>query len=962
MRQVPFLKSEIEETIPNRFRRAANQVPNNIAIETEFEKLTYLELDKISDQIATVITKKHSLDTPIVAVLMEHSPQALAAILGILKAGKSFVIFTPEMPLKKLAALWEDTLQPPILTNTKCLNIAAQISSAENIINLDKIAFESDIFDVSAVKTQPSDIAAIFYTSGSMGESKGVIWSHELILHTAYLNYQSYQISTEDKLAMFSAFGFGAAMTMSFAALLSGASLFIPNTMTHNLSGLTKWIIEKKATILSLPPINLYRQITNALSEMPPLKHIRLIILGGDALYKKDIDLYKKVFASSTVLVYRLAGSETMLMRENKFDTTTEITTDRISAGYSVPDKELLLLDDQGKEISNGEVGEIAIRSRYLSSGYWRKPDLTKKSFLDDPETPTKKIYLTGDIGRLSLDGQLEHLGRKDNMVKIRGYSIQLEVIDETLQNFKTIKEAVVVVQQTAKNKRLIAYLVPKEKTTSSIKEIRDWLSLQLPSHMMPSLYIWVDTLPKTVTGKVNRNALPSLTLDRPELDTDFIPARNDNEKKLAHIWQNILELTEVGVEDNFFELGGDSLSALEMTLEVEKSFAGTVPQSFFKQPTISHLALLLETNRLTASDQEKPSIPKLTKTQKPQATAVHKIKKLVTRRYSLNDFDRLIDILVARHIVSKPYEDAIQWSIKWSQNSLVRNFIYSRRYALFSQWMASLQNDQLQTAEAFQMNLLANMNFGLARYLSTKHKIDRSNLQVYKKSPFPYWRTLGELLDTTPMGQINEQFPIHGIEHLTRTLQQGRGVILLKFHGAPYPGRFFALERFLGTGEIPTISYRIPIRQSKRNDEPISPTLAAAMNSEIALFGQRQLQEGKIINFASDTSDLHGQRYKIILGGREYHIKAGFAELALNTGAAIIPHFKSCLPDGKILLTLGEPLQAGTGKREDQIGKLIHSYVAFINQAWATHPQSMKWEKIKHHFTLPIAKEQDQI
>jgi len=226
--------------------------------------------------------------------------------------------------------------------------------------------------------------------------------------------------------------------------------------------------------------------------------------------------------------------------------------------------------------------------------------------------------------------------------------------------------------------------------------------------------------------------------------------------------------------------------------------------------------------------------------------------------------------------------------------------------------------------------------------------------VEDFKRSPYPYWRTYGELLDAIPVGQMSEHFPISGAEYVKQAYERGKGVILLTFHGTPNGHRRWALERFLGVEKIPTISWRAPAKQSQYRDAMYHrpETVASTMNSEIAFYGQRLLQEGRIINIAADASDNYGTRYRVKLAGREYQVKSGFAELALNTGAAIIPHYTTCLPDGRVQLNLLKPLEAGEGDRDEKIERLIGEYFAFINDVWVTHPEAIRWDRMKGHYS----------
>lgn len=271
---------------------------------------------------------------------------------------------------------------------------------------------------------------------------------------------------------------------------------------------------------------------------------------------------------------------------------------------------------------------------------------------------------------------------------------------------------------------------------------------------------------------------------------------------------------------------------------------------------------------------------------------------------------------------------------------------------------MATLKDCQVQPSEVFQVNIMTNMNFGLSRYLKSKGANEKADAQNYKKLRYRYWRTLGELLETIPPGQLNENFPIIGLEHFTQVYAQGKGVILLTFHGMPRPEGFFPLERHLGLEQIPTISYHTPRRKNRhdKKENKLSEAAAAAMNAQVALLGQSKLLAGKVINIVSDTNDKQGRTHQVVVAGRIFHMKAGFAELALNTGARIIPHFRYCLPDGRIQLSLGAPLESGSGERHEQVENLLNEYASFIENTWSVHPESLSWVRIRRHLSRPLA------
>jgi len=623
---------------------------------------------------------------------------------------------------------------------------------------------------------------------------------------------------------------------------------------------------------------------------------------------------------------------------------------------------EVMLLDEDGEEVHDGE-GEIVVRSRYLSLGYWRQPELSAQKFRSDPLEPEVRRYYTGDRGRWGGDGALEIVGRTDSQVKIRGYRVQLEMIDRALLTLEGVKDAATTVHwTTGRGNRLIAFVTGQEKILAS--ELRRELSRQLPDYMVPSAFVQVDVLPRTVTGKLARGKLPEPLIERPELETEYKAPRTEMEMQIAAVWRDVLGLEQVGVDDNFFELGGDSLMALEMTLGVEQAVGRSVPQEFFRKSSISALVGLLEAGDREEKINDRFVIKSERVNERPfrkgrrSKPIRYKIKKLLQRVYSLRDLinwlEKQVYYLVARHIASKPYLDANQWAVKWSRNAIVRKVLYRRKYALFCKWVASLNGYQVEPSEVFQMSLLVNLRSNLPRYIGRKPKGTRFDLQGQKRFMAPYWRTYGEMLDAIPVGEISEHFPINGVEYVREAYERGKGVILLTFHGTPNGHRRWAIERFLDVETIPTISWRGPARESRyRNAVHRRPdAVAARMNSEIAFYGQELLREGKIVNIVADSSDNYGAKYRAELAGREYEVKSGFAELALNTGAVIIPHYTSCLPDGRVQLNLLKPLEIGGGDREEKIEGLIKAYFAFIEEVWVTHPEVVRWGRMKGHLS----------
>jgi acyl carrier protein len=253
-------------------------------------------------------------------------------------------------------------------------------------------------------------------------------------------------------------------------------------------------------------------------------------------------------------------------------------------------------LDETGREVGADQIGEIAVRSKYLALGYWRRPDLTQAAFIPDPRGGDERLYLMGDLGVMRPDGCLIHMGRKDFQVKIRGYRVEVAEIEEALLAIDSIKAAVVHARaDDAGEQRLVAYVVPAGSAAPTVSQLRRALTQTLPDYMMPSAFVFLETLPLSPTGKIDRRALPAPNHARPALKAPYVTPRTPTESDLARIWAEVLELEQVGVHDDFLDLGGDSLLATRILSRVIQTFRVELSiQALLAAPTVAQMAELI--------------------------------------------------------------------------------------------------------------------------------------------------------------------------------------------------------------------------------------------------------------------------------------------------------------------------------------------------------------------------------
>ena len=593
---VEYRKEEVEQSIPDRFEKIVHQNPNQIAVKTANRTLTYDELNKAANRLAHAILARRGEGQEAVALFLELGVPLIVANLAVLKAGKISLGVDPSSPRSRTAHLLEDSQAALIVTNSKSDSTAREWAKSEKrLINMDEL--DSRMNDENLKFSIPPDAYAyIRYTSGSTGQAKGGVKTHRHVLH-AVMNFTNYfHISADDRLTLLGRDSLGKHV---FEALLNGAALCPVDIKEEGLVPLADWLIQEEVTVYKSFP-TAFRHFVSTLSGRENFPKLRLIRLESEPVYKRDVELYKKHFSSHCLFANSFSSTETGPICLFFIDKNTEISGSLIPVGYPVEDIEILLLDALGKQVGFNQPGEIAVRSRFLSSGYWRQPELTRENFFTEPERGEERVYFTGDLGRMSEDGCLDVLGRKDFQVKIRSFRVDVSEVEAVLADHPGVKETTVVARENRSgDTRLLAYLVPNSHPAPTVTSLRNFLKGKLPDYMIPSAFMTLDELPLTATGKVDRRALPDPGKFRPDLDTSFVAPRTAIEKELSEIWAEVLSLEQVGVHDSFFDLGGHSLTATRVVSQVIKQFQTEVPLQFlFQSPTIAEMAAVINAHQ----------------------------------------------------------------------------------------------------------------------------------------------------------------------------------------------------------------------------------------------------------------------------------------------------------------------------------------------------------------------------
>lgn len=584
-------------TIPDCIRKQAEQFPNRLSVFDSQSCLTFKELNEKSSCVAQSLLTKQGVTSEAVLLLFDVDTNAVIAGLGVMKAAKFYVGVDPTFPPARIAQIMKDASVEVILTDTQHEMLALELADAcQLVINIEKV--ETSFTFVPEPTILASSIALLNYTSGSTGTPKAVIQSHQSALAQATRYVKAYRMTEADRATCFGSLAWAAAFWDSFGTLAEGVSVGMYDLRQQGFNRLGPWLDRMGVTILCGATV--LRQFAQDFNNLR-LPNVRLIEVGGDTIYARDISALQRI-CPQAVVAAGMGLSEAGRIAEHFISPGTVIEPGIVPVGYPVKGIRILLVSEDGQEVKQGEAGEIVVQSPVLARGYWQRPELTAEKFRNDPRLGGEPLYFTGDLGRQLPDGRFRHLGRNDFQIKIHGYVIQADEVEAHLLAVEGVFEACVVVHDLQNaDQELVAYMVPSaiDRSHSSVEII---LPQSLPKHMHPQRYAFVTELPKTPTGKINRRQLS----DNPSAVTPigkfsqkravYAAPETIVEKRLVDIWTEILQVDRIGRMDDFFDLGGNSLHALRGINRLRLDFGLELSiSSLFDHPTVAQLAAYID-------------------------------------------------------------------------------------------------------------------------------------------------------------------------------------------------------------------------------------------------------------------------------------------------------------------------------------------------------------------------------
>ncbi len=594
-----------DQSLITLFEQQVNKLPEKVAVIDGEKRTSYRELSDSINKLAVCLSNQLPENEAFVGIYTKKSTEAIIAMLAILKVGRAYLPLDVDLPAARLDHLLQDSNTTLILANTAFPQ--AELGEDYKIVDINE-AINPDIeLELTTFKAgAPNDLAYVMYTSGTTGKPKGVLVEQQSVVRLVK-NSNFVHLTESDGLLSLSNYHFDGSVFDIYGALLNGATLVIPDaTQSFDVGRLTE-ISEKEEISVAFITTALFNSLVDL--EFTGFRSLRCLMFGGEMVSVPHVRQFKGTYDKVQLLhVYGPTENTTFSTYYEVNDINDSMGT--IPIGMPIANSTAYILDNYGNIQPTGVVGEIYLGGDGLSRGYLNDPELTTRKFVDHPFHPGKKLYRSGDFGKRLADGNIEFVGRNDDLVKVRGFRISLNEIEVQLLTYSWVREAlVVVIDHVQEEKSIVAYCVTAQDITSNA--IKESLASELPGYMVPNYIIQLDQFPLNKNGKVDRKALP---LPEVQLDMGMVAPRNELEEHLQGIWSDILRLdpTQISVTANFFDLGGHSLRAMTLVNRIAKDLGVKVPlKTVFSHYSIASLASLISTHQKTDFTRISPTVTK---------------------------------------------------------------------------------------------------------------------------------------------------------------------------------------------------------------------------------------------------------------------------------------------------------------------------------------------------------------
>jgi amino acid adenylation domain-containing protein/non-ribosomal peptide synthase protein (TIGR01720 family) len=685
-------KHEVKhQSITQLFQNIVSTYPNAIALEDKETKLTYLELDALSDALKSILVEKKASHEKPIGICLENIIDAITSILAVLKLGAPYLPIDPNYPSCRIRYMLDDSQVAYLISDTQYKKIIELLNigmgDGDKVIFIDKVNLECSNKKNRLTRYSPNRTAYLIYTSGSTGKPKGVPIKHCSVVNLVIAQTKAFNITHKSRILNFASLSFDASVSEIFTTLLNGATLVLDRA-TADLSeaSLFNILTHKKVSVVTLPP-TLLKAMT------PPANvHLNTLVSAGEAC---SDDIVKKWRPHCTTFINAYGPTEATVCT-----TLSKCQSEgRVSIGKPIDNVQVYVLDKNRLIQPIGAIGELYIGGIGLTEGYIHQSTLNSTVFIENPfpRLFSKKLYKSGDLVRWRPNGELEYIGREDSQTKVRGYRIELQEIAHVLKKHPQISNTVVIAYDKNKGltNELVAYFTTRQSATLPTKNIRRHLKNYLPLYMVPSHFIQLKRIPLTVNLKTDYAALYNIASNKfaPKVIID----QTINAHPLVNIWQEIFS-SPISLKDNYFELGGDSIIALQIISRAAKKGIQLSTSDIFEHPTLNDLLKTVKVNKRLSRGEKEPiryGIKRLLSPIQSWFFDIHQggvhhwnqsILLTFNRSIKVNDFKTITKKIVKNHAVFKQRfkkNKSQEWYLCLSQeNTIVFSFHTIKNYS----------------------------------------------------------------------------------------------------------------------------------------------------------------------------------------------------------------------------------------------------------------------------------------
>jgi len=581
------------ERIHRLFEARVREAGAAVALVCGGRRLSYEELNRRANQVAHRLQREGVGRGTVVGVCIERSLEMVAVLLGVLKAGGAYVPLDPAYPKERIAYMLGDSGAQVAVADRRSAGALPRHDARVVCVDAGWGALAGEREQDPEVPGDPEDLAYVMYTSGSTGKPKGVMGTHRAEVNRVQWMWERYPFGEGEVCCQKTSLSFVDSVGEIFGPLLQGIrSVIIADEELKDPPRLVETLRRHRVSRMVLVPSLLRLLLDSRIELGRELAALRLWVCGGESLSAQTVRRFRERMPEATLL--NLYGSTEAAGDVSWYD-TRRLGEDerRVPIGRPIANTRIYVVDEQLNPVPVGAVGEICVGGAGLARGYWGDAELQRQRFIDSPFQAGERLYKSGDMGRYLPNGDIEFWGRRDQQVKVRGYRVDTEEVESVLRGQAGIREVVVdAAREGAESTRLVAYYTVKEGHEVRADELRRAVKQMLPEYMVPSLYVVLQRMPLTPSGKIDREALPEPSGEVVRGQNEYEAPRDELERRLVEIWEKVLGVKPIGIRDNFFELGGHSLLAAELFSVIEKETGVNVPMKIlFSDPTIEQIA-----------------------------------------------------------------------------------------------------------------------------------------------------------------------------------------------------------------------------------------------------------------------------------------------------------------------------------------------------------------------------------